>query len=534
MRFNLRLVTIGLQLRYRRSIKPTFSLYRNNKLNMDINDPIKTFLTLSQVINSACAHGAKLGSVLKTLDPHSSLESDEPSVEESESSQKNSQSSENQVSAEEDHSMESPKVGDKRSSVFDDTKVAKKQKLGSSYTVGTRIKDLLADLYHYKPFALGGTVEIPDNSSYSLFIQSKDDQVPCGEICNLDYEKILEYCSVAPFGDLKTLATVVDTNVRNAFELEASKIIWKRYDSWNKAYERVTYSLSMFDSILFSIQRQFGDNTLTLVPYKLNIYKTGGFFKQHVDTPTDGEKMIGSLVVCFPSKFQGGDLIISHGDCNFKANFDHVNDKTITWAAFYSDCIHEVKPVTDGMRVTLTFSIIKSDDRHIVFSNSNTIITRAPQLPYQLERPINTLISLLREINIPKVGFLLSYKYTFKGLSAEILKGTDQYVYNGLTNAGFKCSLIPVVRHYYHVYGMEGEEDVLSNDVYRFTEDDINHLLGKTERPVVEDSDIPFFEISAGSRLLHSHQQGAEHTGNSSEPDVTDNLYFSAALVVTI
>jgi hypothetical protein len=32
-----------------------------------------------------------------------------------------------------------------------------------------------------------------------------------------------------------------------------------------------------------------------LKPYKLNIYGPGGFFKGHVDTPTNPEQMIGTL-----------------------------------------------------------------------------------------------------------------------------------------------------------------------------------------------------------------------------------------------
>ena len=45
--------------------------------------------------------------------------------------------------------------------------------------------------------------------------------------------------------------------------------------------------------------------------YKLNIYSTGGHFKAHVDTPRSKE-MFGSLVVCLPSQFTGGELVTRH------------------------------------------------------------------------------------------------------------------------------------------------------------------------------------------------------------------------------
>jgi hypothetical protein len=48
---------------------------------------------------------------------------------------------------------------------------------------------------------------------------------------------------------------------------------------------------------------------VSLQPYKINIYGEGGFFKRHVDTPREVEKMIGTLVVCLPSKHEGGRLL---------------------------------------------------------------------------------------------------------------------------------------------------------------------------------------------------------------------------------
>lgn len=45
---------------------------------------------------------------------------------------------------------------------------------------------------------------------------------------------------------------------------------------------------------------------LSLLPYKNNVYGEGGVFKRHVDSPRDAENMIGTLVVCLPSKHEGG------------------------------------------------------------------------------------------------------------------------------------------------------------------------------------------------------------------------------------
>lgn len=80
-----------------------------------------------------------------------------------------------------------------------------------------------------------------------------------------------------------------------------------------------------------------------------------GKFKAHVDTPR-GATQFGSLVVCLPHSHQGGSLRVAHGGQDIA--WDWVSEKpdTIEWAAFYSDCEHEVTEVERGHRVTLTYN----------------------------------------------------------------------------------------------------------------------------------------------------------------------------------
>jgi 2OG-Fe(II) oxygenase superfamily len=74
-----------------------------------------------------------------------------------------------------------------------------------------------------------------------------------------------------------------------------------------------------------------------------------------VDTPR-AQNQFGSLVVCLPSAHAGGELAVRHDHREVK--FDWSQDsKSIQWAAFYSDCEHEVLPVTSGYRVTLTYNL---------------------------------------------------------------------------------------------------------------------------------------------------------------------------------
>ena len=100
--------------------------------------------------------------------------------------------------------------------------------------------------------------------------------------------------------------------------------------------------------------------------YKLNVYGApSGKFKAHVDTPRS-ERQIGSLVVALPVDHEGGQLAVRSAfkellfDWSTSGNIseDGTEDRPcIKWAAFYSDCEHEVYEVTAGNRITLTYNL---------------------------------------------------------------------------------------------------------------------------------------------------------------------------------
>lgn len=136
--------------------------------------------------------------------------------------------------------------------------------------------------------------------------------------------------------------------------------------------------LSNFDpndyDILDTIQTQMGENAhnIKFVKDKLNIYSTNGHFKVHKDTPRTPD-MIGTLVVCFPCEFTGGDLVLyTNPPVTFK--FDNKSKNTFQWCAFYGDIDHEVETVTSGHRITLTFLINKTKNIAIVNEQSVNLL----------------------------------------------------------------------------------------------------------------------------------------------------------------
>ena len=69
--------------------------------------------------------------------------------------------------------------------------------------------------------------------------------------------------------------------------------------------------------------------------------------------------MFGTLIVQLPSVYDGGQLVVKH--LTEKKEFDFSgsdNSSDFHYAAFYADCIHEIKPVTQGYRLCLVYNLI--------------------------------------------------------------------------------------------------------------------------------------------------------------------------------
>ena len=142
--------------------------------------------------------------------------------------------------------------------------------------------------------------------------------------------------------------------------------------------------------------------------------------------------MFGSLVIVFPTKHEGGALILRHGGSEW--TFDSATmvrtpvDPSAAYIAFYSDVEHEVTPVTSGYRVTLTYNLY--------FSTNNA----APVIPVLSTTEIafrRTLSALLSDKTFMEeggfLGFGLRHEYPLvpkAGLGNLIncLKGSDAII----------------------------------------------------------------------------------------------------------
>lgn len=229
--------------------------------------------------------------------------------------------------------------------------------------------------------------------------------------------------------------TILDKEIRNVWEISKSKIKISKKQWDNK-----------FEPLLEKFKESLGlpkNSKLTAELHNMLIYEQGHFFKPHQDTEkSDG--MIATLVVILPTEHQGGELIIDHLGVKkvYKLQLTEMNK--FSCIAFYADCHHEVKEVTSGYRVSLTYNLIlekyKGSIETLYDRDFNSRLKNA--LKHYFSQNVNaTQISSWQEKKPKKVAYLLDHQYTKSSLSWDRLKNTDQLRVNALLKISDELNL---------------------------------------------------------------------------------------------
>jgi hypothetical protein len=401
--------------------------------------------------------------------------------------------------------------------------------------------------------------------------ESSGDWKDLGLVGSVSVKDWIKICKPATFGD-----PVLDESVRSALDLRAENLRF-RYEvsgqssiAMGRGPEKLYKSLEEDDHVLpVSYMARCVETYLMtkkkvkLIPYKLNVYQAGGFFKPHVDTPVLADTMLGIVVLCFPHDFKGGELLVQNLDHSYVFDFASEREKVkaenpdkekMHFAAFFSDSIHEVKPVLSGTRVTLTYLIVvdkaikrnepvelkmqmhESDSFVKVPSN----IQLGPMMDTVLaaESMCAAIEQAIEGNQVEYLGVLLSQKYTHGMIEQQNLKGADAGFWEAIKNH-FDPEIIPVVVSYHKELQFYGSKEFsFETGVYSFSRNDIKYLK-KNQKPPNKSlkkkypSFIPFIELLRNFQCLkYEFQQGAEFTGNEAQPEVYDNLYFSAAVIL--
>lgn len=163
---------------------------------------------------------------------------------------------------------------------------------------------------------------------------------------------------------------------------------------------------------------------------------------------------IGTLLVCLPSQFMGGNLVVHHNGQKVEFKWQSASlecqDQAINWAAVFNDAKYEMLPVTSGFCLTLTYKVYNGISKE----RPSVIPPRNPFYQY-LENALHTP-HFMREGGY--LGFSCDYEYiNFLYLNDDelmptLLKGTDYVVYSVAKSLGLNVTIRPVVEGIDHWY----------------------------------------------------------------------------------
>ena len=156
------------------------------------------------------------------------------------------------------------------------------------------------------------------------------------------------------------------------------------------------------------------------------LYDAGSFFIEHRDT----EKvrgMFATLVLVLPSAHSGGELVVKHLGREVVLDPRPEEQSEIGFAAFYADCVHEVRPVKTGCRSALVYNLR--------FVGKERVL-RAPDYRAEHGRVVELLRNWASAADEPdKLILPLEHVYTPAEPSFRALKGADAGVASVLVRA---------------------------------------------------------------------------------------------------
>ncbi len=350
--------------------------------------------------------------------------------------------------------------------------------------------------------AIEATGEIAFTKRYHLFVnpglQITEGCFPIPLPLTVDHaEAIKGVCRQAPFG--KGDQTLVDTTVRKTWELDHLQ-----FQLMNPTWKPFLAALVRDATAGLGLQ-----GSVEARPHKLLLYEPGSFFRRHKDSEKE-HGMLGTLVVCLPSKHEGGDVCLSFGQKERTFATAPASAFDLTMMAWFSDVSHEVKELTTGYRLVLTYKLVQT----------GRICQQSAQ---QFFKQSSRLQSLLREWpnecpETYRLIYQLQHKYTESSISLANMKGRDRAVCETLHDA---CPASDTFLFFAHMTHRKQDEGYGYGDDY---DEPLGTFLDSIYtcdgRKVALNDNIPDKELlgaNFSSRSPDSEDEGS-FTGNESTP----------------
>ncbi len=227
-------------------------------------------------------------------------------------------------------------------------------------------------------------------------------------------EQIVAAAERAPYG--RGEETVVDIEVRRTWQVDAGRVVisGKHWQSdLDALVEQVVTALGVRGKVKAEL-------------YKLLVYDEGSFFVHHRDTEK-AAGMFATLVIVLPSNYSGGELVVRHQDREVMLDLCREDPAEIAFAAFYADCVHEVRPVTSGCRLTLVYNLLRPA-KQAALPKPPDYRDEQTQVAALLRNWADGLSTEADDGAPEKLLYLLEHAYTPAELGFDTLKNADAAV----------------------------------------------------------------------------------------------------------
>ncbi|KAF8596409.1 hypothetical protein BDV93DRAFT_480289 [Ceratobasidium sp. AG-I] len=226
---------------------------------------------------------------------------------------------------------------------------------------------------------------------------------------------LIEICNQAPFG--KGDSTIVDKQVRDTWELDASKVGFTN-PLWADFLQKTTRNISSNLGVDLEVVQPKAEL------HKLLIYEKGSHFLPHVDTEKSPE-MFATMVIVLPSHFEGAAVCLAHSSQQqilHSGGPDTASQTAVL--AWYTDVTHEVKPVTFGYRFALAYNLLRSNTSKAPLPSPQDAVSIA------LRKALTLWVGAIENgYDAPsKLAWFLDHRYSHMNMNRSSLKGQDAYI----------------------------------------------------------------------------------------------------------
>ena len=218
--------------------------------------------------------------------------------------------------------------------------------------------------------------------------------------------------------------TVTDPSVRGRWQIGPEQVRFAG-DEWPKALakilNRAANGLGLPVELLDARFR------------KLFLFAKCGSVATHLDTEK-ARGMIATLTISLPVAGEGGQLVVRRHGRETTADMTAESQRELAFAAFFTDCPHEIRPIVSGHRLALVYDLFPRPDARPA---------SRPEL--DSSKAIDAIAARLEAWRCDdggpeKVVWLLDHKYNSVGLSFESLKNADDARARALAEAADRAA----------------------------------------------------------------------------------------------